>query len=119
MKTESKKFLGTDQKSNASLFSKGFQEATYELNKIVDMENKRNRDNLIYKTGNKKMDETYDFQKFKTIRTFGRENYSNDLSLDDALELQIILKSDIYIFKEITKPKESEVTATGFEPTTT
>ena len=89
------------------MFSKGFQEATYELNKIVEMENKRNRDNLIYKTDNKKMDETYDFQKFKTIRTFGRENYNNDLSLDDALELQIILKNDIYIFKEITKPKES------------
>ena len=29
------------------------EEATYELNKIVKMENKLNRDDLIYKTGNK------------------------------------------------------------------
>ena len=31
------------------------------------MENKLNRDNLIYKTGNKKKDKKYDFQKFKRI----------------------------------------------------
>ena len=63
------------------------EEAPCELNKIVDRENKLNRDNLIYKAGNKKKDKTYDFQKFKTIRSFGREIYKNDLSLDDALEL--------------------------------
>ena len=32
---------------------------------------------------------------FKTIRSFGREIYNNDLSLDDALEQQIRLKDDI------------------------
>ena len=89
------------------MFSKGFQLATYELNKIVGIENKLNRDNSIYKTGNKKKDETYDFQKFKTIRSFGRKIYSNDLSLDDAIELQIILNDDIDIFKEPKKTKES------------
>ena len=31
------------------------------------MENKLNRDDLIYKSGNKKKDKSYDFQKFKTI----------------------------------------------------
>ena len=36
------------------------------------MENKLDRNNLIYKTGNKKNDKTYNFQKFKTIRSFGR-----------------------------------------------
>ena len=66
-----------------------------------------NRCNSIYKTGNKKKDKTSNFQKFKTIRSFGREIYNNDLSLDDALELQIRLKDDINIFKESTKPKES------------
>ena len=46
-------FLDTVQKSSAALFLKDFlnEEATYELNKIVEMENKLNRDNLIYKTG--------------------------------------------------------------------
>ena len=49
------------------MFSKYFsdEEAIYELNKIKD--------------------KTHDFQKFKTIRTFGREIYNNDLSLNDAL----------------------------------
>ena len=56
------------------MFSKDFlnQETTYELNKIVEMENKLNRDDFIYKTGNKKKDKIYDFQKFKTIRFFRR-----------------------------------------------
>ena len=66
-------FSDTGQKSIASLFSKDFlnEEATYELNEIVEMENRLNRDNLIYETGNKKNSKTYDFQKFKTIRSFG------------------------------------------------
>ena len=47
--------------------------AAYELNKIAEIENKLNRDDLINKIGNIKKDKTYDFQKFKTIRSFGRE----------------------------------------------
>ena len=83
-----KNFLDTNQKSIASLFSNNFlnEESTYELTRIVEMENKLDRNDLIYKTGNKKKDKTYDFQKFKTIRSFGREIYNNDLSLDDSLE---------------------------------
>ena len=50
------------------------------------MENKIDRNDLTYKIGNKKKDISYNFQKFKTIRTFTREIYSNDLSLDNALE---------------------------------
>ena len=47
-----KNFLDTDQKSIASLLSKEFlnEEATPELNKILEMENKLNRNNLINKT---------------------------------------------------------------------
>ena len=91
------------------MFSKDFlyEEATYELNKIVEIENKIDGKELIYKTGNKKKDKTYDFQKFKTIRFFWREIYNNDLSLDDALEQQIISKNDVEIFLKSTKPKES------------
>ena len=73
---------------------------------MVDMENKLDRNDLMNKTGNKKKNKMYDFQKFKTIRSFGREIYNNDLSLDDALEQQIRLKDDIDIFKESAKPKE-------------
>ena len=50
------------------------------------MENKIYRKNLIYETGNNKKDKTYDFQKFKTIRYFGRKIYNNDLLLDDHLK---------------------------------
>ena len=64
MKTESKKkFLDTDQKSIASLFSKNFlnEEAISKLKKIVEMANKLDRNDLIYKTGNKKKGKIYDF----------------------------------------------------------
>ena len=46
------------------MFSRDFliEEAKDELNKIIEMENKLNRDDFIYKTGSKK---TYNFQKFK------------------------------------------------------
>ena len=58
----------------ASLFSKNFlnEEATYELIKVVEIENKFDKNDLIYNTGSKKKDKTYDLQKFKTIRSFGR-----------------------------------------------
>ena len=71
------------------------------------MESKLDRNNSIYKTSHKKKDKTSDFQKFKTIRSFGREIFNNDLSLDDALEQPIILKDNTDIFKDSTKPKET------------
>ena len=53
MKTESKKqLLDTDKKSTTALFSNNFltKEAIYELSKIKEIEQKTNRDDLIYKT---------------------------------------------------------------------
>ena len=50
------------------------------------MEKSLDRNDLIYKTGNVKKDKIQDFQKFKTIRSFEREIYNNDLSLDDVIE---------------------------------
>ena len=41
------------------------EEATYEMNKIAEMENKLKRDDLIDNTGNRKKDKRYDFQKFE------------------------------------------------------
>ena len=90
------------------MFSKDLnEEVTYKLKKIVEMENKLNRNGLIYKTGDKKKVKTFDFLKLKTVRSFVREIYNNDLSVDDPLEQQIRLKDNIDIFKEFTKPKES------------
>ena len=71
-----KKVLDANQKSIASLISKDFlnEEATYELSKIVEIENKLNRDDLIYKTGNKK--------KEKIMREFIRKIYYNMMHLN-------------------------------------
>ena len=68
-------FLETVQKSLVSSFSKDFlnEEATHQLNKIVEMENKLDRNDLICKTVKKKKDKTYYLQKFKTIKAFGKE----------------------------------------------
>ena len=49
------------------MFSKTYlkEEATHELKKIVQIENKLNRDDLIHKAGHKKKNSTYDFQNLK------------------------------------------------------
>ena len=57
-----------------------YEEAVYELYKIKDIAEKINRDDLIYKSGNKKQDKKFDFEKFKIIKSFGREIYSDNLN---------------------------------------
>ena len=59
------------------MFSKDFlnEEATYELKKNAEMESKLDSNDLIYKTGNKEKDKRYNFQKFKTIRSFGKKKF--------------------------------------------
>ena len=71
------------------------------------MENKLDKSYLSCKTGNKKKNKVYDFQKFKTVRSSGREIYNNDLSLNDSFEQQIKSKDDIDIFKDSIRPKKS------------
>ena len=71
------------------------------------MENKLNKDDLIHKTGNKKKKIKHMIFESLKHSFFARELYSNDLSLDEALEQQIKLKDYIEIFKESKKPKES------------
>ena len=53
---------------------------------------KINRDNLNHKTGDNKRDKKYNFQKFKTVRSFRREVFNDELRLEDALEEQIKFK---------------------------
>ena len=59
-------------------------EARDELNKIIEIANKKtiNRDDLVYKIGNKKKD----CQNFKTIRCFGGKFYSIIVTLNYDLE---------------------------------
>ena len=69
-----KQLLDTVQKSIASLFSGDFltEDAIFVLNKIVEIEQKFNRDNFIYKASDKKEDKTYYFQNFETLKSFGK-----------------------------------------------
>ena len=93
------------------MFSKEFfyEEAVYELYKIKDIAEKINRDDLIYKSGNKKQDKKFDFEKFKIIKSFGREIYCDNLTLDDVLGEQINWKDEIEKFWKSTKPENKRL----------
>ena len=80
------------------------EEAIYDACRIIEIEQKINRDNLVYKTGDQKKGKTYDFQKFKARISFQRGIYNDELTLEDALEEQIKFKTKINKFKESTKP---------------
>ena len=105
-----KQLLDTDQKSITGLFSKHFlsEKAVYEFNEIKEIEPEINRDDLVHKTGNKKRDKAYGFQKLKTKRFFGRETYSVILTQYSAIEEQANLKDANHEFKESTKSKITE-----------
>ena len=51
---------------------------------------------------------TYDFRKFRTIRTFGRDIYDGKISLEEADEDQSDLAGEIENFKNKTRPKSQE-----------
>ena len=89
------------------MFSKDFlnEEVTYQLKNIAEMENEHTRDYWIYKTGNSSKNKTFDYQKFRTVRSFKKEIYNNDLSLDDDLQ-QLIKKMILKFFQETAKPKK-------------
>ena len=88
-----KNILNTDEKlkSISNLFSKDFlaAEARDEFRNIKKIEQGITRDDLIYKTGNKREDKTDYFQKFKTIQYFRREIYSIFIALNDPFEGQV------------------------------
>ena len=60
------------------------------------------REKSIYYSGDYK----YDFTKFKTIRTFGRDIYDGKIFLKEADEDQSNLIHKINIFNKKTRPKD-------------
>ena len=76
-------------------------EAKKELDKISEIEKNVNREKLVYKTNI----HTYDFQNFQTIRTFARDIYNGEISLEEANEDQGKLLNEIIYFNKKTKPK--------------
>ena len=83
------------------------EEAIYDACRIIEIEQKINRDNLVYKTGDQKKGKTYDFQKFKARISFQRGIHNDELTLEDELEEQIKFKNKINKFKESAKPNFS------------
>ena len=77
-------------------------EAKEELYKISEIEKNVNREKLVYKTNIC----TCYFQNFQTIRTFARDIYHGEISLEEANEDQGKLLNEIIYFNKITKPKK-------------
>ena len=76
-------------------------ESRKELNKIKEMEKIMDREKLIYKTDK----HTYDFRKFNTIRTFGKDIDNGKITLEEADESQSDLLDEIKTFNDRTIPK--------------
>ena len=85
-------------------FSKYFltEQAKDELFKTIKIEKEVDRDDSTYKVGNKKYDKTYNFQKFKTIKSFGRYICNGEGTLEDALQEEInFIKEDKKFLKDL------------------
>ena len=78
-------------------------EITNEIKRIEEMEQKVDRNRMVYKGTNT----TYDFRNFKTIRAFGNKIRNNVISLDTANIEQANLLSYISDFMK-TKPRNPE-----------
>ena len=76
-------------------------EAKKEIDKISEIEKSVDREKLAYKASRY----TYSFQHFQTIRTFGRDIYSGEITLTEADEDQANCLVEIINFKKKTKPQ--------------
>ena len=79
----------------------GTNEAEKELDKIKKIIDPFDRENLVYKESTKK---TYDFRKFRTIRTFGEDIYNAEITLEEADEYQENLLDEIKNFYDKARP---------------
>ena len=79
----------------------GTNEAGEELDKIKKIIDPFDRENLVYKESTKK---TYDFRKFRTIRTFGEDIYNAEITLEEADEYQENLLDEIKNFYDKARP---------------
>ena len=76
-------------------------ETKKEFNKIKEIEKNVDREKLLYKANGN----TYDFRKFNTIRTFGKNIYEVKINLEEADKGQLDLLNEIKNFSEKTRPK--------------
>ena len=79
-------------------------EAKKKLDKIKEIEKHVDREKLIYETN----EYTYSFKNFQTIKTFGRDIYEGNITLEKANKYQSDLLVEIMNFREKTKPQSPE-----------
>ena len=65
------------------------------------MEESIDGEKLVYKTDK----HTFDFRKFNTIRTFGKDIYNGKITLEEADESQSDLLNEIKTFNDKARPK--------------
>ena len=82
---------------------KNDDKALKKLNKIKEVEKTVDREKLIYWAS----EYTYDFRNFQTIRTFGRDIYEGNVTLDEASIEQDNLLEDIKNFSSRTRPQNN------------
>ena len=63
-----------------------YEESRKELNKIKEIEINVDREKLIYNTNK----HTYEFRKFKTVRTFGESIYNGKITLRKPMKVNQI-----------------------------
>ena len=81
-------------------------EAEKEIDQIKEKEDSIDKEKLLYKaSGN-----TYDFRKFKTTRTFGKDIYEGKITLEEADKNQSDLLNKIENFSDKTRPKNYKKT---------
>ena len=74
------------------------------LNIIKQIEKTVDRENLVYRTNEYK----YSFKTFRTITTFGRDNYNSTITLKEVDKDQSSLLVEIMKFKSKMKPRNPE-----------
>ena len=79
-------------------------EAKKEIDKISEIEKTVDREKLVYRAS----EYTYSFQNFRTIKTFGRDIYNDQITLKEADEEQSSLLNEIRNFRHKTKPRNEE-----------
>ena len=67
-------------------------------------EKNKGREKLVYEAN----EYTYSFKNFQTIKTFGRDIYEGNITLEKANKYQSDLLVEIMNFREKTKPQSPE-----------
>ena len=69
------------------------QEDIKEIKKVIEIEQRNNGEDLTHKTGNTKNDKINDFQKCKTMQSYGKDISNGTTTLDSTSDDQVNIKN--------------------------